>query len=312
MARSRSINVQRAALQNTALGDDESVRLSTSYVTSENGVNLNLTLSADDLNAIKAIPDLGTMMTDTFLSFEATFATDAFDNLVMPRPSTNGLQAATVVDDLTAPSLSSYTYDLDSSVLTLTFSEIVDIETFDASLLTFVGPSNVSLTPLMLTASDVTTTIDSSQIEIQILPPNSYSIQLEPRYTEGIEVDANATTDLSTAAQQNVEETVYNGAIIPDTTSPLLTDFNLDLSNGTLLFTFNEAVDATSIQFDQIHIQNAPFNATESISLTTASSANQTSANVVEVVIGQEDFDQVRAAVDLACPQCCWNHHSEP
>ena len=93
---------------------------------------------------------------------------------------------------------------------------------------------------------------------------------------------------------------VYDGQVVPDETSPLLTNFILDLSNGTLLLTFNEAVNATSVQLDQVYIQNAPFNATESVSLTNISSASQNGANVIEVSIGQEDFDRIRTNTDLA------------
>ena len=48
-----------------------------------------------------------------------------------------------------------------------------------------------------------------------------------------------------------------------------------------------------------MHIQNVPFNATESISLTDASSVSQINTNVIEVSIGQEDFDRIRTTLNL-------------
>ena len=248
-----SINVQRATLQSTELGTGSSLPLTTSYPVTENGINIVLNLSAEDLNGIKAIPDLGTSITNTYISYETTFASDAFNNPIVPRLTDDALRAATFIDDMTAPSLSSYTYDLDASTLTLTFSEIVDIDTFDPTLLDFIGPSSSPLTSLPLTSFNVTTVIDSAEVEIIILPPVSFSVQLEPLYTEGIELNANAVVDLSNTVYPNIDQTVYDGQVIPDNTSPLLTNFMLYLSNGTLLLTLNEAVNDTSTELDHAY-----------------------------------------------------------
>jgi hypothetical protein len=102
---------------------------------------LVLALSADTLNVMKANPPFGTNAVSTYVATSANlFLLEAFvkdmNNNVLKEVS--GLQAASVVGDTTDPALETFDLDLYRQRMTLTFSEAVNVTSFDLSQLTLV------------------------------------------------------------------------------------------------------------------------------------------------------------------------------
>ena len=117
-----------------------------------------ISISNDDLNEIKRLTDLGTNGNNSFLSITDSAFVDINGNNVIPISSGNALQVTIFIPDYTNPQLISFSIDISSGVLTLTFSETVNTSSFDATGLTLVSgqssTSNYTLTGGSLSSGD--------------------------------------------------------------------------------------------------------------------------------------------------------------
>ena len=146
--------------------------LTNSVSLSEPATVIIIQLSNTDLNGIKAIPNLGATANDTFLSVGNSAVVDMNGNVMAPISSSDALIVAFLIPDFTPPALVSFSLDIGSGVLTLTFSETVIGSTLTPSAITFVNGqvSNVS-GELQPTASHrltggTSSTFDSTVIEV--------------------------------------------------------------------------------------------------------------------------------------------------
>ena len=110
--------------------------LTNSVSTSTPAADVIIELSDVDLNGIKAIPNLGTSENDTFLSVGNSAVVDMSGNVMVPIPSSFALIVAMLIPDFTSPELVSFSLDIGSGLLTLTFSETVNGALFNFSGIT--------------------------------------------------------------------------------------------------------------------------------------------------------------------------------
>ncbi len=88
------------------------------------GPVISTQLDISDLNEIKRLVNLSTD-TDNTLSFTDLAAADLAGNSVVPRSTSDCLQANAVFEDISRPSLQEYELSLNEGTLALTFSETV-------------------------------------------------------------------------------------------------------------------------------------------------------------------------------------------
>jgi hypothetical protein len=101
-------------------------------------------LSNDDLNGIKTFPEIGSSLNDTFLSVGDSAVVDMNGNRMAPISSSHAVIVTSLIPDFTRPVLVSFSLDIGSGVLTLTFSETVAAATFNFSAITlFNGQSSM-------------------------------------------------------------------------------------------------------------------------------------------------------------------------
>ena len=113
--------------------------LTNSVSPSEPGSIVQIQLSDDDLNGIKSNPGIGTHLNDTFLSVGDSGIVDMNGNSVVPIPGSFHIPPADFIFDFTSPELISFSLDITSGLLTLTFSETVEAATFNFSGITLVN-----------------------------------------------------------------------------------------------------------------------------------------------------------------------------
>ena len=94
---------------------------------------LNIFLSNVDTDMLKQMSDLATDPTNIFLSLSGDAISDFGGNRETAISGMNALNASAYGGDLTRPTVSAVSLDLNSGVLTITFSEVVDISIFDSS-----------------------------------------------------------------------------------------------------------------------------------------------------------------------------------
>jgi hypothetical protein len=101
------------------------------------GTTVVVDLTRSDLNTLKRLRGLGTRPEDTFISFaEGTFS-DLAGNRVDAVADGSAFQAHTILDDVTAPTLQGFDFLMSIAgpplSLRLSFSETVDLESFDVT-----------------------------------------------------------------------------------------------------------------------------------------------------------------------------------
>ena len=113
--------------------------LTNSAPPSEPAAAVVIMLSNEDLNEIKRIPDLATNLNDTYLSVGNTAVIDMNGNRMPPISAAEALSALLITIDFTSPELVSFSLNIGSGALTLTFSETVEAASFNFSGISLVN-----------------------------------------------------------------------------------------------------------------------------------------------------------------------------
>ncbi len=262
-----SLTYQRILLQNTRFDNHtDSYRLSGGRTPSENGKQVLLVLTFRDLNAIKAHTELYTSINTAFITMENGTIRDMVNNPLAP---VRGLQASMYMDDITDPYLNTFDINMNSGQLFLTFSETVDVSSFNVTGFTLQEDSAISYADAMTFhtftmatvayTSDVVELLDNKIVIFNISLHDLNEIKrkriAEVLETTWLTISSNSLVDNNN--QPNLPNRNGINAVpvsnhINDTTSPLLDQFNLSLDQGTLTLFFSETVAATTLDVTKI------------------------------------------------------------
>ena len=156
--------------------------LTNSAPPSEPAAAVVIMLSNEDLNEIKRIPDLATNLNDTYLSVGNTAVIDMNGNRMPPISAAEALRAVLFIIDVTSPELVSFSLNIGSGALTLTFSETVEAASFNFSGISLVnGQVSTVNGELRSNASYRLTggswpTVRSAVLEVQLTPQDLTAI----------------------------------------------------------------------------------------------------------------------------------------
>ena len=257
--------------QNSAENFTESHRLTGGWYLSPNGKQVIIMLTSRDLNTIKSLTNLFTSANTSFLSLDEGAITDMVGN---PSSPVEGFQVTLYLNDTGSPSLVEYSIDMNSGQLFLTFSETVDVSSFNLSSFTLQSGSDVSYDDPMQfhTFSDDTFAYTSDQVNMldnRIVLVNISLYDLNEVKRKGI-ATSNSTTWLVIAhgalTDNNLQPVVplLNGInaqrvvnYTDDTTDPELLYYDVSLNTGELVLYFSETVDARTLDVSQITLQSS-------------------------------------------------------
>ena len=116
-----------------------------SYTNSTDDPIITVYIGSTDLNAIKAIYELANFPNSTYISITEETVADMIGLPVQPLSPNASLAAGTFVEDTTGPVLLSFTLNLTSEMLILTFDETVNVDSFNITHITVQSDSNFSL-----------------------------------------------------------------------------------------------------------------------------------------------------------------------
>ena len=137
-----SFNPALITLQNSTIAPSTLFNLTSGDVLSLNGPLLLVHLSTHDFNSLASERQLAVSRGTTYIQVAGGVVTDTSEN---PSGPVTGLQALIFIADVTKPLLLMFTLDLSLYELNLTFSEPVDVDTFDITSLTLQsGPGTMS------------------------------------------------------------------------------------------------------------------------------------------------------------------------
>lgn len=233
----------------------DSYNLGTPYLLTGDEVIIVQLLQYTDFNTFKSKGELGTLTENTFLTITDLAITDMIGNPVNPIESEFGLKALKVIPDMIQPELESFDLDMDQGTMTLTFSETVNTSTLDVSQIVLLNnysqmyilteESSYSISPYWTIITIVIGATDLNAIKYR----NSLAISNETTF---LELSIYTIKDTSNNSVVGVDVPLQVRVFTPDQTSPSLVSFELDLSLDILTLTFNETIDASSIDPTQL------------------------------------------------------------
>eukprot|EP00731_Ephydatia_muelleri_P036558 Em0277g3a len=275
---------------------------------SPTAVSVSIQLTQNDLNNIKRLGNLASSIYNTYLTAPPGFVNDTSRN---PALGVFGLNASVFRTDMIPPQVLSFTLDMNTGTMIITFTETVNSSSLIVSA---IGLQNAASNPTQsytLTLGNVTVATPGSAVD------QSMRIQLSTIDLNEIKRRAPLATSVSytflTFMQNGVQDTSGNGlvvvdsahairatGVILDSTSPQLTGFSMDLNSNALLLSFSETMQPSTLNVSGITIQ---VNSSTSGLLTyTLVSSNTTllSGPTIIVNFSIADVNQIKTILALA------------
>jgi len=259
------VNLSYFTLQSTSAGGENITLLpgGSSYVTADHTL-VQFQLDPTDIRTIKLGSGPGTGVVNTYLSVLENAALDLSGLSSVEVGSSNALQVVRFEEDNVAPSLLSFTLDLNRGELNLTFDDIVNVNTLNAARITL-------LSNLTNTADDSTYTLTGGTssgesdylITVQLLATDLNAIKARSRLavngtTTYIQITPETIDDLAGIPVMPIEgnDAIMTDVVIPDTTPPEVIDFSIDLNAGELILLFSEVISVPTLNITQITLQS--------------------------------------------------------
>jgi len=250
------LTLQAAQMRGTGV---EKVTLTGGEATTSDGLQVLVNMTVDDLNVIKQRLMLLRSQESSFISIPPRLVSDLNENPVVEIVGSNALQASFFVNDMTRPELLTFDLDMNTGILSLYFSETVQVSTFDFTGITLQLMSAVTQPEHSYTLTDGSImSNDSPTVLIEITNDDLNVLKTRQigrtNTTSWIVLRNGSVLDISGQAvlpNMNGTNSLDVREYTPDTTPPLLLLFSIDLTAETLTLSFNESVDAMTLDVTQ-------------------------------------------------------------
>ena len=304
-----TVNVSDFVLQNAQTTPTEVVRLSAGSKPSlADGPKIVIKLSTDDLNELKKMTRLAVSSSTTWLSVSQLGAKDAFGNQLLPVPS---LPVSNFTLDSIRPRLLTFSLDMNEGLITLSFSETVNITSLNMTEVTLLqnATSDDNVTSFVFSGGDVITN-DSDIVIVKIISRDLNAIKKDVNLATGasnettnsyLSITARAITDMNGNQVYAVAKSNALAArpFVSDVTLPELVEYTLDLNLGLLKFLFSETVNASSLQVTEIVLRNQSIGSLVTYRLTGGSVVSD-DGTLVQVNISTADLNEIKRLSGLA------------
>ena len=264
---------------------------------------LEVIISFEDLNAVKALLDLATSTANTFLSFTSNITGDYAFNEVEPIASSNAVPVSSLIPDTTPPMFIDFSLDMNTGELTLTYDEIINASSFDPTLITLqnstVGPST-----LFNLTSGVVSSLNDPLLLVRLSKQDFNSLASERQLavslgTTYIQVAGGAVADLAGNPSGPVTG-LQTANFTADMTRPLLLMFTLDRSLSELNLTFSEPVDVDTFNITSLTLQSGPGNMSTVYTVTGGTVRELGSVTSLQLTLSGNDTAALQTLPELA------------
>ena len=275
-----------------------------------------MVISKADMDAIKAqVPPLCSVASvgqiddsgDCFLYYDESPIEDNAGIPIRPRPISEALEVSLYTPDTTGPVLIDNGFlalDLNTGVITLSFSETVDVNTFSITDVTLRSSALSSAVSYVLTNGTMITVAHNTTIAFMISHDDLNNIKSATSIcgtTTGCYVSLVSATVSDTANNALVDTVLeFPGQMVQvltdDITAPELVSFDLNMNTGELALSFSESIDSriASVDFTAITLQATGSSADRSYTLTTGDSASVYGPNIV-LDLNAADMSAIKA-----------------
>ncbi len=279
---------------------------SESHASSFNGYTIDVYLSTNGLNGLKQMRNLCTSRQNCYMTVSATMIRDPYGRSNMPISGIDALSALSFTVDRVSPELISWSLDMNGGVMTLSFSETVDITTFQITELTLQSSANTPVTLFTLTSYSRLIPADAASEFVVRLSMNDINT-IKVRDDIGTSIDTSflaLTSDaISDMSSNSIVPIISNDVLqvrnyMADSTSPSLVSFSANFYTRMLILTFNEAVRPSTFDPSSLSIGNSDFSV--EYTLTSSSYTSSVYSTILVITLSQTDLDNMRNIGDLA------------
>ena len=289
-----SIDVTSLTLQNAVTNHNSNTTHTLSrdsHILSDNADVVTLALSEKDLNSLKLNLKLASDSSNTFISFDSSFATDIEGKPIVSVTQDNAAMVSTYIQDSTRARLSSFDLDMNTGLMQLTFSEPILVSSVLPNQLAF--HNNKSLQESVMYGLRNSTVLTVSVTSLSILINITYddlnqlkglSDLASNRLNTFISVTSNFVSDTN---DNEIEESSNMVAVfLQDTTSPRLLFFDMQLtSTAVLTLQFSEAVAVNVNSSSFFTVQNHVSNPSITLPLSPIDTITQPSLDKVQITL---------------------------
>ena len=288
------------------VGSDSVSLTSSSSGSLISGFQIAVNISSSDLNRIKQVRLTATSLEDTYITIMASVVDDAFGVDCIAITDGKAIIASEYYPDITDPTLDSFLLDVNQGLLILTFSETVDIFTFNISEMSLQSEESSSVSYQLHTPDDIFPSDADYRVSLSLSAEDINYIKRNINLGTSISntylsVTSSAVIDMNAnrlvAINRNAALQAFS--VVPDVTSPVLESFDLDMDSGLLTLSFSETVNASSINLMEISLVNRNRRFTSSYTLQ-QSDASTDDSTVIEIDISKSDLDSIKSISDLA------------
>ena len=298
---------RRGDMENEVDYDGASYQLTGGSITMEFSPTITVTLSEYDLNNVKRFYNLAISPETTYLSFPDTLIIDTSYNPIIPFDHTDAKPVREYTADIVSPVLVNFSLSFDTDTLVFTFSETVNVDSFNLSMVYIRGSQSSFFPYVRLTQPLHISENNDTEIRIQLSHHDLDNLKRE----ESIAVDNGSTfvyygqpvvydmagNSVETIPRRNA---FFVSSFIPDPRAPVLEAFDVDMDSGQLTLVFNETVNRSSLMTTYITLQGAK-NETlltdlefETHTLAVSDTIEQTNEPQLTVKFTVDDFNEIK------------------
>lgn len=265
---------------------------------------VEMSLNDLDLLAIKLDRNVATGLFNTYLFVSSGLVTDVNGN---NSTMSNGLAVNRFIPDTTPPELVAFDFDLNRGVLVLSFNDLINVSSFNATAITLQSSSASQEMDLYTLIESSISSPNGLRIVTDLSPDDVNIIKMIPTLCTAVS-NCFITVTRSVAKDLNGQPTIPipNGNALPvtqftdDTTEPELISWDLNINNGELYLVFSETVNASTADPTQLTLQSTPEvdGLTEAVSLTD-STAISISNPAITIRLSLNDLNAIKRFTNL-------------
>ena len=306
------INVQSVHPSSISIQNEQVRSGNTAFVTFTNAMSLNsndlsvmIQLVGTNLDAVKSEPRVGTTVNNTYIVLAPDAFRDVAGSLLVAVLSSDALQANSVSPDFTDPELMSFSFNASSGVLTLLFTEAMNITGINPNGIVLQNAMTNPIRSLQLTGGTPSITNPARIFNFTLSRVNVNYIKQFSDFGTSINntylaVESTTISDMN--GNKIVAISISNAqratSHYPDSDLPVLVSYTLDLNTGILVLTFSETVNISTLNPNLFFIQSSPAAASvsEYYQLNDSTTSNSTgAADTVQILLGVMDLNNIKA-----------------
>ena len=286
------------------------LQLSEESVTRSNNLtSLVIELTRTDLNMLKSTDNIFTATSDTFLSLASTTQfSDVSGNIISAGAA---IQALSFIPDSTPPELTSFVeFNINNGSFVLSFSEPINEYRITMTSITLQGLQNGGPSFTLTGGSVNNVSMYSTVIEIFMLPTDREVVKVTSGLADNadstyIYFSENAFYDSTgngiIAKPSRTALHLQDGGYIEDSSKVSLVRFQLDMNQGIIGLTFDDAVNNNSILYPSLVIQNQSALTDNVYQLTGGMIRNNSLGGTdSDILLTRRDQDAIKGLLSLA------------